>query len=184
MQVLRGGNGSARISHQARAGSVSSSSATSGVSLRAIAFQHQDIATAYLQLKAEGKRIRHIPPADGRPVDLFGADSAGRHACRRPCRGRESPRSSTRLRTTRPEAPHGRAVRCSGPVAGHRTSFSQMQQLPSWNRSSPVQPRKQDLADRLVQVSQCASSEVELEIGSSKSEVVGVRLTRGPGKFF
>ena len=40
----------------------------------------RDIATACLQLKAQGKRIRYISsaviPVDGRAVDLFGADSA------------------------------------------------------------------------------------------------------------
>jgi hypothetical protein len=52
----------------------------SGVPPERLRLDQRDIASACLQLKAEGKRIRYISsavmPADGRAVDLFGADSA------------------------------------------------------------------------------------------------------------
>jgi hypothetical protein len=52
----------------------------SGVPPERLRLDQRDIASACRQLKAEGRRIRYISsavmPADGRAVDLFGADSA------------------------------------------------------------------------------------------------------------
>jgi hypothetical protein len=52
----------------------------SNVSPEQLRLNQRDIASACMQLKAQGKRIRYIGsaavPVDGRALDLFGADSA------------------------------------------------------------------------------------------------------------
>ena len=52
----------------------------SSVAPERLRLDQRDVASACIQLKAQGKRIRYISsavvPADGRALDLFGADSA------------------------------------------------------------------------------------------------------------
>jgi hypothetical protein len=77
---LRGEADSASISARHRMALFVVERDLSGVPPERLRLDQRDIASACLQLKAEGKRIRYISsavmPADGRAVDLFGADSA------------------------------------------------------------------------------------------------------------